>query len=120
MRPPSLIRGGCRRAAGVLSLPPHTAREGSADERAMSWEEVTVLVDRAKAGDRQAYGELVERFRGSVYALAVQRVRNPAEADELTQEVFVHAMRKLPQLRDAAVLRRLAAADRPPAWPSTG
>lgn len=67
----------------------------------MCWTEVTILVDRAKAGDRQAYGELVERFRGSVYALAVQRVRNPAEADELAQEVFVHAMRKLPQLRDA-------------------
>lgn len=79
----------------------------------MCWTEVTILVDRAKAGDRQAYGELVERFRGSVYALAVQRVRNPAEADELAQEVFVHAMRKLPQLRDARCfagwLRRIVA-----------
>ena len=79
----------------------------------MCWTEVTILVDRAKAGDRQAYGELVERFRGSVYAMAVQRVRNPAEADELAQEVFVHAMRKLPQLRDARCfagwLRRIVA-----------
>jgi RNA polymerase sigma-70 factor (ECF subfamily) len=79
----------------------------------MSWTEVTVLVDRAKAGDRQAYGELVERFRASVYAMALQRVRNPAEADELAQEVFVHAMRKLPQLRDARCfagwLRRIVA-----------
>ena len=79
----------------------------------MSWTEVTILVDRAKLGDRQAYGELVERFRGSVYAMAVQRVRNPAEADELAQEVFVHAMRKLPQLRDARCfagwLRRIVA-----------
>ncbi len=79
----------------------------------MCWTEVTVLVDKAKLGDRQAYGELVERFRGSVYAMAVQRVRNPAEADELAQEVFVHAMRKLPQLRDARCfagwLRRIVA-----------
>ncbi len=43
--------------------------------------------------------------------MALARLRNPTEAQELTQEVFVHGMTKLPQLRDAAVLRRLAAAD---------
>src|SRR6185436_972527 len=67
----------------------------------MSWNEITVLVDRAKTGDREAYGELVTRFQNSVYAMALSRVRNPLEAQELAQDVFVHAMRKLPQLRDA-------------------
>ena len=79
----------------------------------MSWEEITVLVDKAKLGDRAAYGELVTRFQGSVYAMALARVRNPLEAQELAQEVFVHAMRKLPQLRDARCfagwLRRITA-----------
>jgi RNA polymerase sigma-70 factor, ECF subfamily len=36
----------------------------------MSWNEITVLVDRAKTGDREAYGELVTRFQNSVYAMA--------------------------------------------------
>ncbi len=67
----------------------------------MSWMEITILVDKAKTGDRMAYGELVERFQNSVYAMAIARVRDPVEAQELVQEVFVHAMRKLPQLRDA-------------------
>ena len=67
----------------------------------MSWTEVTILVDKAKLGDRAAYGELVTRFQGSVYAMAMSRVRDPLEAQDLAQEVFVHAMRKLPQLRDA-------------------
>jgi RNA polymerase sigma-70 factor (ECF subfamily) len=67
----------------------------------MSWNEITVLVDRAKTGDRAAYGELVTRFQNSVYAMALARTRDPNEAQELAQEVFVHAMRKLPQLRDA-------------------
>lgn len=67
----------------------------------MSWMEITVLVDKAKLGDREAYGELVVRFQNSVYAMALARVRDPIEAQELAQEVFVHAMRKLPQLRDA-------------------
>lgn len=79
----------------------------------MSWTEITVLVDRAKLGDREAYGELVTRFQGSVYAMALARVRDPLEAQELAQEVFVHAMRKLPQLREprafAGWLRRITA-----------
>ena len=79
----------------------------------MSWTEITVLVERAKTGDREAYGELVTRFQSSVYAMALGRVRDPLEAQELAQDVFVHAMRKLPQLRDprcfAGWLRRITA-----------
>src|SRR5205823_11970692 len=51
-------------------------------------------------GDRGAYGELFERFRTTVYGIALARLRNPAEAEELVQEVFLHGMRKLPQLRE--------------------
>jgi RNA polymerase sigma-70 factor (ECF subfamily) len=67
----------------------------------MSWTEITSLVELARAGDRAAYGELVERFRTTVYGIALARLRNPAEAEELTQEVFLHGMKKLPQLREA-------------------
>jgi RNA polymerase sigma-70 factor (ECF subfamily) len=45
--------------------------------------------------------------------MALARVRDPLEAQELAQDVFVHAMRKLPQLRDprcfAGWLRRITA-----------
>jgi RNA polymerase sigma-70 factor (ECF subfamily) len=79
----------------------------------MSWAEIIVLVERAQGGDRAAFGELVERFQGSVYGMALARVRDPLEAQELAQDVFVHAMRKLPQLRDprcfAGWLRRITA-----------
>jgi RNA polymerase sigma-70 factor (ECF subfamily) len=79
----------------------------------MSWTEITVLVDKAKNGDREAFGELAVRFEKSVYAMALTRVRNPSEAQELAQEVFVHAMRKIAQLRDprcfAGWLRRITA-----------
>src|SRR3954463_11038294 len=66
----------------------------------MTWTEITSLVVRAQAGDRAAYGELVERFQPTVYAIALSRLRNPGEAQELAQEVFVHGMTKLAQLRD--------------------
>ena len=77
----------------------------------MSWTEIILLVERAQVGDREAYGELVSRFQGSVYAMALARVRDPLEAQELAQDVFVHAMKKLTQLRDprcfAGWLRRI-------------
>ncbi len=66
----------------------------------MTWNEINELVERARAGDRAAYGVLVERFQPTVYAVALTRLRNPTEAQELTQEVFLHGMRKLPQLRE--------------------
>ena len=83
----------------------------------MSWEEVTELVLRAQTGDRAAYGELVRRFQGSVYAMALTRVRDPLEAQELAREVFVHGMRSCRNARPA-LLRGLAASDHR-AWPST-
>ena len=66
----------------------------------MSWNEVVDLVQRARAGDRVAFGELVERFEPAVRAVALARLRDANEATELTQEVFIHAMTKLQQLRD--------------------
>jgi len=79
----------------------------------MSWTEIEVLVDRAKLGDRDAFGELVVRFERTVYGMALKHVRNPGEAEELAHEVFVHAMRKIPQLREARAfagwLRRMTA-----------
>jgi RNA polymerase sigma-70 factor (ECF subfamily) len=62
--------------------------------------EITELVLRAQSGDRAAYGELIERFQPTVYAVALARLRNPAEAQELAQEVFLHGMKKMEQLRD--------------------
>lgn len=67
----------------------------------MTWTEITELVVRAQTGCREAFGELVTRFEPTVYAVALARLRNPTDAQELTQEVFLHVMKKLPQLRDA-------------------
>lgn len=66
----------------------------------MSWNEVGQLVERARAGDRSAYGALVERFQPTVFAVALTRTRNAAEAQDLAQDVFIHSMAKLGQLRE--------------------
>ena len=60
---------------------------------------VAQLVCLAQTGDRDAFGELFERYRGGIVALAMRRVRNADEAEELAQDVFVQAMQKIDQLR---------------------
>ena len=66
----------------------------------MLWDDIFVLIARAQLGDRDAFGELVERFHPAVYAVALARLRDPNEATDLAQEVFIHAMTKIDQLRD--------------------
>lgn len=60
---------------------------------------VAELVLAAQLGDREAFGELFERYRSTIVALAMRRVRNCDEAEELAQDVFVQAMGKIGQLR---------------------
>lgn len=60
---------------------------------------VAQLVVRAQDGDRDAFGELFDRYRASIVAGAMTRVRNADEADELAQDVFIQAMQKIGQLR---------------------
>lgn len=62
-------------------------------------EQVVELVRAAQAGDRYAFGELFERFERHVFAVALRRLGDYNEAQELTQDVFVQAMQKIDQLR---------------------
>ncbi|QDV37252.1 RNA polymerase sigma factor [Tautonia plasticadhaerens] len=64
------------------------------------WSSTAALVARAREGDRDAFGMLVEQFQRTVYAVALSRLGNPSEAMELTQEVFLHVMGRLDQLRE--------------------
>ena len=74
--------------------------------------ELADLVRRAQDGDREAFGTLVEQFQRTVHAIALRRLGNPSEALELTQEVFLHVMRRIDQLREperfAGWLRQVA------------
>ncbi len=46
------------------------------------------LVAEAAAGDGQAWSELIERYARRVYALAKSRLRDPDQAEEVSQAVF--------------------------------
>jgi RNA polymerase sigma-70 factor (ECF subfamily) len=57
------------------------------------------LVARAAAGDVGAFEALYRRSVGRVYGLCLRMCGNPSLAEELTQEAFVRAWRKLPSFR---------------------
>lgn len=57
------------------------------------------LVRRAQSGDREAFGQLFERFQGHVFATALRRLGDYSEAQELCQDVFIQALVKIGQLR---------------------
>ena len=59
------------------------------------------LVAQAQAGGREAFDVLNREFHGMVFAIVFRRLRNRSEAEEVTQEVFLRAFRKLAQLNDA-------------------
>ncbi len=58
------------------------------------------LVRRALAGDRLARGRLIERHRRFVLALAFRTLGNADDAQDVTQEAFVYALQRLPELRE--------------------
>ena len=53
------------------------------------------LVASARRGSQDAYRELVKRFERPVYSLVLRMVQDPATAEDLAQEVFVKAFRRL-------------------------
>jgi RNA polymerase sigma-70 factor (ECF subfamily) len=62
--------------------------------------ELASLVLAARDGDRRAFEALFERYRRAVYAIVVRRLGDEGEAQELCQEVFIQAMRKIHQLHN--------------------
>ena len=53
------------------------------------------LARAAANGRMSALGDLYERHNRRVFAVCLGMTRNPAQAEDLTQEVFVHLVRKI-------------------------
>jgi RNA polymerase sigma-70 factor (ECF subfamily) len=71
------------------------------------------IVARVRAGEKDAYTLLVERYRSAVFALARSHLGHVEDARDVAQETFLQAYERLGQLREpekfAAWLRRIAA-----------
>ena len=92
---------GVARAAGasLSCTPPCSIVSGTpgAPRRTRGGMEFTEedLVRRARGRDRDAFRQLVERYRERVYGIARGMTGNHADADDVAQETFIRAYRKL-------------------------
>jgi len=61
----------------------------------VSDERVNQLVEQARAGDRAAFGELVDLHKRVVFNICMSHLRNEADAMDLVQDTFLKAFTKL-------------------------
>jgi len=82
--------------------------EGGVMESAMSIELAQPisewqLIQASAAGDERAFEQLYQHYSRRVYSLCLRLLGNPADAEDVTQEVFLQVHRKLKTFRgDAA------------------
>jgi RNA polymerase sigma-70 factor, ECF subfamily len=62
------------------------------------------LVERCRAGDDDAFRELVDRYKDLVFALIARTVQDRGRAEDLAQDVFLRVHRGLPYFRGEARL----------------
>ena len=64
--------------------------------------ELSLLVIAAQQGDKDAFGQIVNRFQDMAYASAYALVGDPGLAQDIAQEAFLDAYLHLAKLRDPA------------------
>jgi RNA polymerase sigma-70 factor (ECF subfamily) len=69
--------------------------EGSEAERAR----LIALVELARGGDSEAFGQLYDHYQGSVYRFVYYRTRSQTLAEDLTSETFLRALRNMSGFR---------------------
>lgn len=111
----TFVSGPCSEKAVKLSNPIGQVRTPGVRTLVESAEDAS-LVGAAREGDRAAFGQLYERYARVVHGILLSRV--PSEdVDDLVQDVFLNAWRRLRTLRDheafgawlAAIARNRAA-----------
>lgn len=66
----------------------------------MEKEEDIVLVRRVKNGDRNAFCQLVERYKERIYFITYRMTNNHADADDLSQEAFIRAYESIGSFKE--------------------
>ena len=67
-------------------------------------EEATILLE-LKAGSEEAFASLIAQYHQPVYSLVARTIRNPADAPDLTQEIFIKVFRGIRGFKGDSSLR---------------
>jgi RNA polymerase sigma-70 factor (ECF subfamily) len=61
---------------------------------------VSVLVEKAKAGKRWAFVQLMDRHHEDIFRMVYYRTRSKMDAEDITQDVFLQVYKNLSKLRE--------------------
>jgi RNA polymerase sigma-70 factor, ECF subfamily len=67
----------------------------SSEESEAERTRLIALVDLARGGDAEAFGQLYDHYQGSVYRFLYYRTRSQTLAEDLTSETFLRALRNM-------------------------
>src|SRR5215469_2481812 len=59
----------------------------------------SILLPQAREGDTRAFGELVRRYEGKIFRLALHITQNREDAEDVLQEAFLKAYEHLDQFQ---------------------
>jgi len=76
-------------------------KAGEAEIRADTGPQIVGVVERAKEGDRVAFGSLVSLFHEDIFRMVYFRVRSEIDAEDLTQDIFIQAFKGVRRLKEA-------------------
>jgi len=76
---------------------PNTRSDRSVRSNERSEDDDATLARRAGKGEAEAFGVLYDRYVDAVYRYVFYRVRNEAEAEDVTSDVFMRALRAIPK-----------------------
>jgi RNA polymerase sigma-70 factor (ECF subfamily) len=74
-------------------------RAVSSEETAAERTRLIALVELARGGDSEAFGQLYDHYQGSVYRFVYYRTRSQTLAEDLTSETFLRALRNMSGFR---------------------
>ncbi|MEU7024942.1 ECF subfamily RNA polymerase sigma factor, BldN family [Streptomyces sp. NPDC046203] len=83
---------GRRATRGGSATPTAAARRPTADSDSARMMD---LVERAQAGEAEAFGRLYDQYSDTVYRYIYYRVGGKATAEDLTSETFLRALRRI-------------------------
>lgn len=63
-----------------------------------------LLAQRIAGGEMEAFEELYQRYHRRVYNLCLRMLRNVAEAEDLTQDIFIHVFHKIGSFRGESAM----------------
>ena len=74
-------------------------RAASSEDSEAERTRLIALVELARGGDSEAFGQLYDHYQGSVYRFVYYRTRSQTLAEDLTSETFLRALRNMSGFR---------------------